>query len=514
MIQIDQSQVLVIGLGASGLAAARLLQERGARRIVAVDQACQDRLAATAQSLRNSHITVHLNTFQVPAEPFDFAILSPGVPSRTGLAQQARDRHIPVYGELELGFQSYGPCPIIAITGTNGKTTTTELMELVLQKADKRTVAAGNIGLPLCELARTQPGLDVLTLEVSSFQLETTDLFCPQIAVILNFTPDHFDRYSGMEDYVRTKARLCAKQHASDWLVIQHEALQQLELLNVPLEAQRITFSVQNTQADYFLSGLKIFRRQGTDVQMVLSMDQTLLRGPHNSENIMAVLAAGETMRLPRPVILRALAEYKPAAHRCELVAVANGVSFYNDSKATNVDAVVKALITMPMGPKGEHNVWLIAGGKDKGFSYEAAGPWLSRRVKGAFLIGETRDTLHTAWSHFAPCRRAQTLIEAVYETARRAVPGDVILLSPACSSFDMFQNYQHRGEVFRSAVQDYLKACSSTHATGDTNHRPGLNVQHRNDFERHKPVSLQEPGLNPFNAEQLTGASSRITPQ
>jgi UDP-N-acetylmuramoylalanine--D-glutamate ligase len=507
MMDVKNSRALVIGLGASGAAAACLLQERGASRVTVVDAADHERLQAAAKPLQSRGITVRLRVSELPSEPFDFAVISPGVPSRKGVAQQVRDRQITLLGELELGYQCYRSCPVVAITGTNGKTTTTELMERVLLKAGKRTVAAGNIGLPLCELARTQPDLDVLTLEVSSFQLETTLHFRPQLAVILNFTPDHFDRYAGMDDYVRTKARLCVQQEDTDWVVIQYDALQYLEKLGIQARGRRLTFGAEDAPADFFLSAGKIFRRHDTGVRQIFSMEQTRLRGPHNAENIMAIFAAGEAMQLPHTSIIEALAEYIPAAHRCELVAEDHGILFYNDSKATNVDAVAKALSTMPVGPEGERNVWLIAGGKDKGFSYEALGPWLARRVKGAFLIGETRARLAGAWSHFVPCTAAATLIEAVNETARRAIRGDVILLSPACSSFDMFRDYQHRGEVFRQAVSSCVQARRSEASSSPPEFQAQLNEPVKSDFELHKPVITKQPGLNLLNAEKLTSA-------
>jgi UDP-N-acetylmuramoylalanine--D-glutamate ligase len=500
---------LVIGLGASGLAAARLLRERGASRVVAIDQASNSSLQAVSQPLPDLGIEVILDAQELPPGEFAVAVISPGVSIRGHLAAQAIERKIPLISELELGFQAYRSCPIVAITGTNGKTTTTELTERALNKAGKRSVAAGNIGLPLCELARTQPDLDVLTLEVSSFQLEAIDQFRPQIAVVLNVTPDHFDRHAGMEDYIRAKARIFANQTQADWAVIQTDAWRSLRQLKVQVNAQVLTFSAEDQQADFILSNGHICRQHQGEPRRLMALSQTRLRGPHNAENMMAVLAIAEAMQLPQSEVHKALVEYQPAPHRCEIIAEAHGVLFVNDSKATNVDAVAKALVTMPLGPDGERNVWLIAGGKDKGFNYDVLGPCLARRVKGAFLLGETRDRIQKAWGSFTPCRPVESLIEAVNEAARRAIPGDVILFSPACSSFDMFRNYQHRGEVFRQAVMGWVQsrqsASSPNPVTCDNSVGMSYNENQLNNFE---PEGIDKSGLSQLNAAKLTGVN------
>jgi UDP-N-acetylmuramoylalanine--D-glutamate ligase len=297
--------------------------------------------------------------------------------------------------------------------------------------------------------------LDLLTLEVSSYQLETTKFFRPAVAVLLNLTPDHLDRYPAMADYVKAKARIFANQQAFDWAIIQSEALAQLRSLKVEIPSKIITFSAANRRADICLErGLLLSRIEGW-AGPLLDMDHCLVRGPHNAENLMAALAVGRVLRIPLEIMVESLKTYAPAAHRCELVAEINGVKFINDSKATNLDALHKALLSMPSGRGGEPNVWLIAGGKDKGLEYHDIGPLLSQRVKGAILLGETREKIWSAWGLFTPCVLVDSLIEAVHQAARSAVAGDVVLLSPACSSFDQFQNYQQRGEVFRKAVKN-----------------------------------------------------------
>jgi UDP-N-acetylmuramoylalanine--D-glutamate ligase len=371
-------------------------------------------------------------------------------------------------GELELGFQQ-SFCLNIAITGTNGKTTTTELVERILTHAHRRTVAAGNIGLPLCAVAEQSRELDFLTVEASSFQLETIQFFRPVVAVLLNITPDHLDRYSGMAEYTRAKARLFMNQQAFDWAIVQSEALAQMRSLQLDLPSKTITFSANNRRADLYLDRGLLVSRLPDWTGPLLDMDKCRLRGPHNAENLMAALAVGHVLRIPLEQMVESLASYEPAAHRCEPVADIGGVRFVNDSKATNLDAVHKALLAMPAGKPGEPNVLLIAGGRDKGFEFHDIGPLLSQRVKRAFLLGETREKIRAAWSLFTPCTVVDSLLEAVQQSAVNAVPGDVVLLSPACSSFDMFQNYQHRGEVFRQAVSTLEQTTGGGAGAGHT---------------------------------------------
>jgi UDP-N-acetylmuramoylalanine--D-glutamate ligase len=343
----------------------------------------------------------------------------------------------------------------IGITGTNGKTTTTELVERLLLDNQLRTVAAGNIGKPLCAVVDQTRELDFVTLEVSSFQLETIRYFRPVIGVLLNITPDHLDRYQSMDEYVRAKGRLFENQQTFDWAVIQSEALALLRAQKINIPSKIITFSATDKTADLYLERGLLISRMGGWAGPLLDMDHCLLRGPHNAENLMAALAVGHIIRLPLERMVETLKSYKPAPHRCEVVAEIGGVTFINDSKATNVDAVKKALLSIPPGREGAPNVWLIAGGKDKGLDYHELCPLLAQRVKGAFVIGEAREKISSAWSLFTSCTLADSLLEAVREAADSAVSGDIVLLSPACSSFDQFRNYQHRGEVFRQAVAE-----------------------------------------------------------
>jgi UDP-N-acetylmuramoylalanine--D-glutamate ligase len=455
----EYPSVLVLGLGLSGLAAAELLHRKGVR-VTAVDQANTSSLQRAVEPLRAGGVRVELGAKARPDGAFNLAVVSPGVPGENPIRRAVALSGIPEIGELELGYR-FTQCPNISITGTNGKTTTTELVAGMLQQAQLKTIAAGNIGLPLCQVVEQTDQLDYVTLEVSSFQLETIQQFRPSVAVLLNLTPDHFDRYACLDDYLRAKARLFLNQQASDWVIIQSAAWRQLQNLGIKLPSRVMTFSANEPEADLYLEGEVVASRVPDRCGPLYRLSQGLLRGPHNAENLMATLAVGLVLQLPQASVVSALSTYAPAPHRCEWVAEIGGVTFINDSKATNVDAVRQALLlTVPDGPENRPNVWLIAGGKDKGFAYDdlEIGPLLAKRVKRAILIGEARKKILAAWRCFAPCTESDSLLEAVSEAAGQAVSGDVILLSPACSSFDMFQNYQHRGEVFREAVAAWAR--------------------------------------------------------
>jgi UDP-N-acetylmuramoylalanine--D-glutamate ligase len=453
MFALENKNVLVIGLGVSGVAATELLLSRGAK-VVATDSADSSALRDQAAELRERGAHVELGAAHLPLRQFDLAVVSPGVPLDNTLIAEVRAKRIPLIGELELGYQQ-SLALNISITGTNGKTTTTELVERVLTMNDVKTLAAGNIGTPLCAVSDRARVLDFLTLEVSSFQLETIQFFRPAVAVLMNITPDHLDRYASMEEYARAKARLFENQQPFDWAIVQSDAFAQLKKLGIEIPSKVITFSATDQSSDFYLDRGLIISRMENWSGPVLNMDDVELCGPHNAENIMATLAVGRVLRIPHEGIIGAIKSYKPAPHRCELVAEIDGVKYVNDSKATNVDAVAKALLAMPQNENsGEPNIWLLAGGKDKGFEYHDLGPLLSRRVKGTFVFGETAEKIRAAWSLFTPCAIVPTLLEAITEAVKRAKPGDVVLLSPACSSFDQFRNYQHRGEVFRQTVK------------------------------------------------------------
>ena len=274
------------------------------------------------------------------------------------------------------------------------------------------------------------------------------------VAVLMNLSPDHLDRYASADDYVRTFAAVFRNQQAFDWAIVQSEALERLRALRIEVPAKLVTFSATDAKADLYLERGLILSRAPNWEGPLLDTAQCQLRGPHNAENLMAALAVGRALRVPLEVMVEAAKSCPAAPHRFEIVCAAQGVTFINDSKATNLDALCQALRTVQPASGGQPNIWLIAGGRGKGLDYHGAGPLLTQRVKGVFLIGEEAENLRAAWGLFTPCTPVGSLLEAVAEAARIASEGDVVLLSPACSSFDQFRDFQHRGEVFCQAAK------------------------------------------------------------
>ncbi len=430
------TKTVVLGMGRSGQAAAEwLLAQKAEVTVFDESKSAVTKDLARRWEARGAHACTGVE--KLPGTRFDHAILSPGIDPQRPVVVQLRSAHVPMFGELELGARAC-LCPIVAITGTNGKSTTTELIAAVFQAAGKQAVACGNLGQPLCEVAPVSGGLDYAVAEVSSFQLETIETFRPRIAVYLNLTPDHLDRYADLEAYANAKNRIFENQTAEDVAVIQKG------LVLPQRKARTVTFSVTDLSADYTL-------RDGwlcAGADRVMRQEETKLRGPHNSENLLAALAVADAEKISREAVKKAFAAYRPLPHRCEVVAVRNGVTWVNDSKATNLDAMERAVLGMA-GP-----VILIAGGKDKGFDFTPSLAHLRGRVRAALLIGETAAKIDQAWRDDVPCRQVGTLVEAVARAAALANPGETVLLSPGCSSYDQFKNFEERGETYRQCVK------------------------------------------------------------
>jgi UDP-N-acetylmuramoylalanine--D-glutamate ligase len=447
-MELKDKDVLVLGLGRSGMAAAALLQRDGAR-VVVRDEAADNQLQERAIRLRQLGVRVELGNQFDRSTHFDLAVLSPGIAPERPFVRELLTRNTPLLSELELAYR-FCLCPIIAITGTNGKTTTTELIAFMLEGCGKRTAAAGNIGNAFCDAVEASAGLDALVLEVSSFQLGKIEQFRANISVLLNITPDHLDRYDSMEEYAAAKSFIFMNQHSEDMAVLSVESLEKLQRMGTAIKARTITFSAYNRPADLWLNwfdndaiwcGLPECRG------ILLKMSETNLRGVHNAENILAALATGLAMGLPVSQMREAICTYSPRPHRCELVAEIRGVKYVNDSKATNVDAVEKALHSVP------GQAVLIAGGRDKSLDFTLLKEVVAEKVKLAVLIGEAQNKIWRAWSKAVPCVRVSSMQEAVRVAAHHARRGDTVLLSPACASFDMFENYEHRGDEFKEQV-------------------------------------------------------------
>jgi len=436
-VKYQGKNVAVLGAGLSGTAAALLLRKEGAN-VTVLDSADEKTLLkSTIENLRARGVEVQCGpAAEQDSSSYDFVVLSPGIDPISPLATNFSSRNIETLGELELGWRSV-KIPVIAITGTNGKTTTTELLAQMLNACGQRTIACGNIGKPLCEVALEQRPLDLLTVEVSSFQLETIRTFRPSISLWLNFAPDHLDRYRSVAEYRAAKLRIFENQTADDVAIVNGgETLPKIA-------ARTVTFSAYTDQADFRLEGGSIVYQDAP----VLRMGQTKLRGSHNIENLMATLAVGLARGLSFAQMLPPLSAYEPRPHRCEFVREVSNVTYINDSKATNLDAVEKGLLAQ------DKRVILIAGGKDKGFTFETLRPLVSKKVRAVVLIGEMAERIAQDWKSAVPCEIAHSLADAVERAHAIAKPGEVVLFSPGTSSFDMFKSYADRGDQFRALV-------------------------------------------------------------
>ena len=431
-------KTVVLGLGRSGIAAARLLRRCGSG-VTALDSGDSTLLQERAAMLRGEGIGVIIGSdAEKDATRYDLAILSPGIEESVPLVTNVTSKGTLLIGEMELAF-TLTKVPVVAITGTNGKTTTTELTVRMLCGAGLRAAACGNIGTPMSELLLDNTPWEILVAEVSSFQLETIQKFRPKVALWLNLSPNHLDRYPSMNEYRDAKLRIFENQTAEDWAVI--PSTKELPAL----KAHAITFSTTDPDADLTFANGREIRHGG---KLLLDLHTTRLRGPHNAANVMAGFGAGIALGADTTRMAAAVSDYAPPAHRCEFIAEKAGVRWINDSKATNLDAMEQAIRSVD-GP-----LILIAGGKDKGFEFSPIAPLVRKRVGLAVLIGEMRHRIARDWAP-VPAIIAESLEEAVAAAAEKAEPGSTVLFSPGTSSFDMFRDYIRRGEAFRSLVHD-----------------------------------------------------------
>jgi UDP-N-acetylmuramoylalanine--D-glutamate ligase len=432
----SRESVTVFGMGRSGRSAARLLRARGCA-VRVVDSQDTPSLRTLAEELESEGIATKLGA-EAGAAALDgaWAVLSPGIDPAVDLVRDFSSTGRPILSEIELAWRASSG-NVVAITGTNGKTTTTELTQHLLAGLGVTAVACGNIGLTFSEALLAQPQTEVFVVEVSSFQLEACSLFAPEVAVWTNFSANHLDRYRDEEEYFLAKARIFAAQTATNWAVVQAGSRWP------EIAARKLTFSAQGEAADFTLRDGWICRGEERWVEQA----GTQLPGPHNAENLMAAGGVLTALGYSLPAAAAHVADYTPPAHRCEPVAEINGVLFVNDSKSTNLDALARAV-------QGQNRpLVLIAGGKDKGFDYAPLADLAREKVRHAVLIGQMRERIARDWSG-VPCTLADSLPHAV-ELARQVVPpGGVVLLSPGTSSFDMFRSYEERGEVFKEAVR------------------------------------------------------------
>ncbi len=437
-MELNGKKVAVLGLGISGMQAARFMAAKGADVLVR-DEGDSPRLRERALELAEFGVRTELGDEVGAGVAFDLVVLSPGIPLSKPLVRGFSDAHVPVIGELELAAQ-YCACPMVAVTGTNGKTTTTELIAAALREAGREIDVAGNIGTAFTEAVKNSADLDAMVLEVSSFQLETTAEFRPAVSVMLNLTPDHLDHHASMEEYRAAKLRIFAHQTAEDVAVVN-------AAFGLPedLKPQLKTFSAYGVPADYTFANGTLYAHG----EPVMELAETNLFGLHNAENLLAALAAVEAMDVDRAAAIRAFKIYRPQPHRCEPVGELNGVRYLNDSKATNIDALEKALFSMTQP------VVLIAGGKDKGLDFGGLTDLVAERCRTALVTGQMGPKLYELWNDALPCELCDDLAMAVTRAQEVAQPGDLVLYSPGCSSFDAYANYAERGNHFRQLVAE-----------------------------------------------------------
>jgi len=513
-------RVLIVGMAKTGVALARLMAEQGA--LVTINDIRPESEISSALhgleglSCRSEFGSHRLETFLEQ----DLILVSPGVPVQQKAFAEARKQNIPISNDLELAF-SLTSAPFLAVAGTNGKTTTTSLLGDIFERAGKRIIVGGNIGTPLSPLVCERPETEFIIAEVSSFQLETIHRFRPLVGIMLNITPDHLDRYASWDEYVEAKARLFANQVAGDFALINAKDAATPQLLSRRGGAGKLLFfqaggdSRSVSSIDAWTRGARTqgvrtdaspvspapaaasvaveegVMIQGTDIivrfnssktpasglgdtgtkrqgdispshgcreERICSIEQAKLRGEHNQENILAAVLTAWLCHIDRSVIQKSIEEFSGLSHRIEFVAEIKGVRFIDDSKGTNVDAVIRAIQSID----GGKSIWLILGGRDKGNEYQPLVPLVKDRVKGILAIGESREKVNQFFRDIVPVYCADSLADSFKEAVHRgfsmASAGDSVLLSPACASFDMFTSYAHRGQVFKQLVEE-LKA-------------------------------------------------------
>ena len=446
-MELKDKRVLVVGLGKSGVASAEFLQARGAKVTVS-DSKSPDQLSREIPALLDRGIAVETGghgerTFRGQ----NLIVVSPGVPADSAPLVQARVHGVPIIGEIELAAQ-FLQGRIVAITGSNGKTTTTTLTGEILAASGLPVVVGGNIGTPAISLVDQTAPTSFVVLEVSSFQLETIQTFRPFISAILNITPDHLDRHRTLEAYVNAKARIFQNQSKTDHCVLNADDPATNDLTaRVPCPALHFSRR-REVAAGAFVRDGTIFFRDNASEREILPVAEITLQGAHNLENVLAAVAIASLAGCPAEKIRQAVRSFKAVEHRLEFVAEIAGVRYFNDSKATNVDATIKALESFPA------NIHLILGGKDKGSDYSVLNGLLRERVKQVYTIGAAAEKIASQIQQAAAIVPAGTLENAVRRAAAAAISGDVVLLAPACASFDQFQSYEHRGSVFKEVVR------------------------------------------------------------
>ena len=446
-MELKGKKVLVVGLARTGVALCRFLAEQGAR-VTVTDQAPPGELQEARAAIAGLGVREELGVPQVDTAGFDLIVPSPGVPPELPWLAAAKEAGLPVSGELELA-QPFFRRPVLAVSGTNGKTTATALLGEMLQASGLKPLVGGNIGTPAISLLARQDDADLLVLEVSSFQLDTAPHFHPQAAALLNITPDHLDRYESFAAYTASKAGLFRALEPGDLRVLNADD-PAVAALGREGKGRTFYFSARRVLKEgAWVAGGALKVRLPDSLEAEVPLAEILLPGRHNLENIMAALLLALDAGAKAPACRQALARFSGLPHRLERVMAINGVDYYDDSKGTNVGAVAGSLAYF------DRPVILIAGGRDKDSDFTLLAPSVRERVKALVLLGEARDRLARALNGAAPVYLAADMEDAVHQARDLARPGDVVLLSPACASFDMFRDYAHRGETFQKLVKE-----------------------------------------------------------
>ncbi len=449
-MQIEGRKALVLGAGRSGVEASGFLAARGAT-VALHDRKPVEEWSEAGRSLKETH-GVGLIGGDIPSwllDQIDLVVISPGVPTNTIPARYVDRKDGEVIGEIELASR-FLKGRIVGITGSNGKTTTTALIGELLKNSGIETQVGGNIGTPLLSLTENSTDESWSVVELSSFQLETIVDFRPNVGICLNVTPNHLDRYEGFQDYAAAKHRLFMNQTAEDVAVLNADDEITASWAS-GLKANVVFFSVKrDLDEGLFLRGEELVCRANGSEKILTTRDEIFLRGLHNVENVLAAFAAGLACGASPESMRHAVAEFKGVEHRIEFVAEIDGVRFYNDSKATSVDATSKALEALSCG---DGKTILILGGRGKNAPYAPLIELVRSSVRSLILIGEDANNIESQMSGFAPIERASSMEDAVAKGFAGAERGDAVLLAPACASFDMFKSYEERGEVFKAAV-------------------------------------------------------------
>ena len=445
-LKLAGKKVLVVGLARSGAAAARLAAREGAR-VTITDRRPANELAEALAPLEGLAVSLALGGHdERDFTSSDLVVVSPGVPLTLPAIAAARRAGVPVVGEVELAYRLLGDVPVVALTGTNGKSTTTALTGRLFQE-DRAAFVGGNLGTPLSELMLSGTRFDVAVVELSSFQLEGIERFRPRVGAILNVTPDHLDRYPGMAEYASAKARIFANQQPGDVAVANERDPAALAAAR-STRGDVVTFGFGPRAPMAVRDDGEVVRWTGpTGEPERYRVRSRALRGRHNRENAMAAVACARLMGVPGPAVQRGLDGFPGLPHRLELVSERGGVEWVNDSKATNVDSTVVGLSAFPAGAP---SVVLLLGGRGKKAPYAPLRPLFPGRVKALLTLGEDAPAIERELGDLCPTESCGDLATAVSRAARLAVPGDVVLLSPACASYDQFRSYEERGETFR----------------------------------------------------------------